>query len=192
MRTRRWIQTTLIAVTAATMLGAGHPISGSTITGGTPAQQAMGRWAQARFADQGLALPPLEIRFHAERTGCYGRLGYFVDGVASMCGTHVDPMARRTLLHEMAHGWIESNVSPAEQLGFLDLRGLSTWNDPDVDWEERGFEQAADIIAWALHDQGTGTSMPPIPDNDLEQLTEAYTFLTSDPLPMLPGGPFSR
>jgi hypothetical protein len=186
MRTKRWIGTVGIAAIAAMTLGAGHPNWGITIIGGTPAQRAMARWAEARYSAAGLALPPLEVRFHVDRSGCHERLGYYLDGVASICGTHADRMARRTLVHEMAHGWIESNLSGAEGVRFLELRGLRSWNDPWVDWEERGFEQAAEIMAWALDDQGTGIHMPSIPDNSRGHLAEGFEFLTGDPLPVIP------
>ena len=187
MRTKRWIGTVVIAASGAMTLVAGQPDRDIAITGGTRAQQAMVHWAEARFAAAGLVLPPLEIRFHVDRNGCHERLGYFVDGVASICGTHANAMARRTLLHEMAHGWIGSNLSGAERVRFLELRGLRTWNDPGVAWDERGSEQAAEIMAWALDDQGTGILMPSIPNNSLERLADGYEFLTGDPLPSLPG-----
>lgn len=187
MRTKRRIGTTVIAAFAAMALVAGQPDRDITIAGGTRAQQAMAHWAEARFTAGGLVLPPLEIHFHVDPSGCHERLGYFADGVASICGTDATPMARRTLLHEMAHGWTNSNLSGAERLRFLELRGLRTWNDPGVARDERGFEQAAEIIAWALDDQGTGILLPSIPNNSLEDLADGYELLTGDLLPSLPG-----
>lgn len=176
----------VIAAIAATTLGAGHHDLGTKVIGGTPAQQAMARWAQARFVTAELSLPPLEIRFHPDPSGCHERLGYFVDGVASVCGTHANPMARRTILHEMAHGWIGINLSGAERTRFLELRGLRTWNDQGVAWDERGSEQAAEIMAWALDERETG--LPMFPNNSLEQMADGYESLTGDRLPSLPAG----
>lgn len=158
------------------------------ITGGTPSQRAMARWAIGRFEAGGLTLPPLDVRFHTARTGCYGRLGYYVDGTVDVCGVHVNQMSRRTLLHEMAHGWVESNVSPDQRARFLHLRRLRTWNDHGVDWEQRGFEHAAEIMSWALCDQGTGTQLPSVPLNSPDQLADAYKLLTGRPLPGLTAG----
>jgi hypothetical protein len=172
-------------VVAAMTLGAGQPDWGPVITGGTPSQRAMARWALAGFAAEGLLLPPLEIRFLASESACRGGLGFYVDGVARICGISATRMTRRTLLHEMAHGWINSNLSVDEQLRFLELRGLRTWNADGVPWEERGFEQAAEVMSWALCDQGTGYLRPLIPNNSVEQLSEAYELLTARPLPNL-------
>jgi hypothetical protein len=183
MRTTRWIGTAMVATVTALTLGAAVPKTGITVAGGTPPQQAMAEWAVGRFVAGGLSLPPLEIRFHPTRDGCRARLGYYLDGAVDLCGTHTNQMARRTLLHEMAHGWVESNLSEAGRDRFLELRALSTWNDHTVAWEERGFEQAAEIMSWALGDQGTGILRPSIPRNSLEQLTDAYELLTGNPLP---------
>jgi hypothetical protein len=153
------------------------------ISGGTPAQQAMARWAVGRFEAEGLTLPSLEIRFHRSRNGCEGRMGGYSNGTADLCGEHVNWMSRRTLLHEMAHGWVEATVSADLKARFLRLRQLETWSDHDVDWEERGTEHAAEIISWALDDQGTGTHQPSVPRNDPAQLAEAYLLLTGRALP---------
>lgn len=66
---------------------------------------------------------------------------------------------------------------------FLDLRGLTTWNDDRVAWEERGFEQGAEIIAWSLGDQGEVILMPSIPNNERPQMIEAFEVLTGEPFP---------
>jgi hypothetical protein len=184
MRTERWIGTAVIAGLTAMTLVAGQPVGDIPITGGNPAQQAMAHWAEARYAAAGLVLPPLQIHFHVDLSGCHERLGYFADGVASICGTHANPMARRTLLHEMAHGWINRNLSGAERVRFLELRGLRTWNDQGVTWDERGFEQAAEIMAWALDEQETG--LPMFPNNSLEQMADGYESLTGNLLPPPP------
>ncbi|MBA3552099.1 MAG: hypothetical protein H0W27_04425 [Actinobacteria bacterium] len=87
----------------------------------------------------------------------------------------------------MAHGWAGSNLSSGERARFLELRGLTTWNDHGADWNERGSEHAAEIMSWALGDQGTGINTPSIPDNSIEQLTAAYELLTGNPLPEVSG-----
>jgi hypothetical protein len=159
--------------------------TGTRITGGSPGQQAMARWAIGRFEAAGLSLPSVEIRFHPTPKGCNGRLGFYSDSAADLCGVHVNLMARRTLLHEMAHGWVESTVSADLKARFLRLRQLESWNDHGVDWEERGTEHAAEIISWAICDQGTGTNLPSVPRNGLDQLADAYELLTGRPLPEL-------
>lgn len=187
MRTTRWIAAAVIGAVAAIAVGVNRPASGITIVGGTAEQQAMARWAVTRFAAADLDLPPLQIQFHTDSSRCEGRLGYYRHQVASVCATHTDHMARRLLLHEMAHGWVEANLSGEERARFLELRRLRSWNDDSVEWSERGTEHAAEIMSWALHDQATGTRMPSIPDRSPDQLADAYEFLTGSPLPELSG-----
>jgi hypothetical protein len=145
----------------------------------------MARWAVGRFEAEGFMLPALEIRFHRSRNGCEGRMGGYSNGTADLCGEHVNWMSRRTLLHEMAHGWVDATVSADLKARFIRLRQLETWSDHDVDWEERGTEHAAEIISWALDGQGTGTRQASIPRNDPDQLADAYELLTGYPLPEL-------
>jgi hypothetical protein len=183
MQTRRWIGWLAVAAMVVLTLAMTRLETETRIIGGTPAQQVMARWAVGRFTESGMNLPSLEVRFHRASTSCGGRMGSYRDGEADICGTHVNSMSRRTLLHEMAHAWVDANVSADLEARFLRLRQLETWNDHAVDWEERGTEHAAEIISWALNGQGTGTERPSIPRNDPEQLATAYALLTGHPLP---------
>jgi len=92
-----------------------------------------------------------------------------------VCTVLVNEMARRNLLHEMGHLWIDQNVSRTDCDRFLKLRGLQAWNGSTDPWEERGYEQAAEIMAWAL---GTRILTAQIPDNDPVQLGAAFELLT--------------
>jgi hypothetical protein len=185
MQGTRWIRTVLIGLTAAVALGWPGQASSITIVGGTPEQRAMTVWAAGRFEAVGLSLPALEVRFHEGREACRGRLGYYLDGVVDVCREHTNLWASRELLHEMAHGWLDANLSPVERARFLRLRQLNTWNDAGVVWDERGFEHGAEIMAWAIGDQEGGIYTPSIPDNEVSQLAVAYRVLTGDPLPEL-------
>ena len=163
---------------------AGPPANGIRVTGGTPAHQEMAKWAISRFGAEGLVLPALDIRFHLDRKGCRDRLGYYADGVADLCYVHLELMASRTLMHEMAHGWLDVNMSVAERERFLRLRGLDTWNDEHAAWDDRGYEQAAEIMAWALGDQRNDWR-PMFANNSRGELVVAYETLTGNPLPDL-------
>jgi hypothetical protein len=181
-----------VLAAAALLLGAGRPNAGRPdtgvrVVGGSAEQRAMAEWAVRRFTAAGLSLPPFEIRFHDGRQDCHDRTGYYLKGVADLCSPQVSYLARRTILHELAHGWVEANFSQAQQTEFLRLRGLTTWND-SVAWEQRGFEHAAEIMGWALADQADGTRMPALPDNSRQELADAYQLLTGFPLPQ-PSGP---
>jgi hypothetical protein len=166
---------------AAVLLQA--PVPSFGVAGGSPEQRRMVTWAVERFAAAGLTLPPLEIRFHAAKDGCGGRLGLYDDGVVDVCRRHADFWAARVLLHELAHGWLDANATEATRDGFLELRGLATWNDRAVDWEARGYEQGAEIIAWAIGDQSGGIYAPSIPDNEPRRLAIAFRALTGAELP---------
>ena len=127
-----------------------------------PAQIELARWAVARFENAGLKAPVVEIHFHSDASGCSGHLGYAKAGEVDVCTVLVNEMARRNLLHEMGHIWIDENVDEA-------LR------ERTVPWEERGYEQGAEIMAWAL---GTGILTAQIPDNDPVQLAVGFELLT--------------
>jgi len=183
MDTRRWIGRAALVAGIAVALAGWRADAGIAISGGTSAQQAMGRWAAERFEDAGIDVPWVDLRFHRDRSECEDRMGTYRDGVADLCGVHVNDLSRRTLLHELSHAWVDSHVSVSLEQRFLRLRGLEAWNDHDADWEARGTEHAAEIIAWALDGQGTGTALPSIPDNDREDLAKAYRLLTGRQLP---------
>lgn len=149
------------------------------VLGGSPEQFDLVRWGVRRFEDAGLGLPTLEVRFHAERSGCAGHLGYYrADGVDLCGGVTVNLTTRRDLLHEMAHAWIQANLGPEERERFLEIRGLSSWNGGDVPWQERGFEQGAEILAWYLGDRVLSAM---VPDNGPEDLETAVRTLLSAP-----------
>ena len=141
-----------------------------------PAQRQLAEWAVARFERAGLDPPTVEIHFHSDASGCGGHLGYARDGRVDVCTVLVNEMARRNLLHEMGHIWIDQNVSRAEGIRFLELRGLPTWNAPTSDWGHRGYEQGAEIISWAL---GNRILSAQIPNNDPEQLEAGFQLLTA-------------
>jgi len=139
------------------------------------AQQELARWAVARFERAGLDTPTVQIRFHADRSGCGGHLGYARDGRVEVCTVLVNEMARRNLLHEMGHVWIDQHVSRSVRNGFLERRGLQYWNVASDPWEDRGYEQGAEIMAWAL---GTRILTAQIPGNDPAQLEAGFELLT--------------
>ncbi len=175
----------MVAAVAVANLLAGQPDPRVTIAGATAEQHEMAEWAIGRFEAVGLTLPRIEIRFHVDHDSCHGHLAYYGGGVADMCYVHADPMAARSLLHEMAHGWLDVNVTGVARDRFLALRGLTTWNGKQVPWDERGFEQGAEIIAWAIGDQGEGVLMPSIPNNAPQQLVDTFELLTGRRFPEL-------
>ena len=135
----------------------------------------VGRWAVGRFEASGLEAPPVEIHFHQELSDCGGHLGFARDGRIDLCTTLVDAPARRALLHEIGHIWLDVNTTEWLRDRFLESRGLRSWNASDDPWELRGYEQAAEILAWGL---GERILTPSIPDNDPVQLSAGFELLT--------------
>jgi len=148
-----------------------------------PSQRQLARWAVARFERAGLEAPTVEIRLHTDASGCGGHLGYKKGGRVDVCTVLVNEMTRRNLLHEMSHIWMDQNVSRATGERFLGLRHLSAWNDSSDPWPERGCEQGAEIMAWALGDR---ILTPQVQDNEPARLDAAYRLLTGGAPPDRP------
>ena len=147
---------------------------------GAAEQLAMVRWAMERFEIAGLEPPVVEIAFHRGLSGCGGHLGLARQGEVDICTTLVDPIARRALLHEMGHIWLDQNLSDPERERFLEVRGVHAWNDSSDAWGLRGYEQGAEIMAWAL---GERILTPQIPDNEPIQLARGFELLTGSAPP---------
>ena len=148
-----------------------------------PAQRRLAEWAVARFERAELDPPTVEIHFHGSSSWCGGHLGYARGGRVDVCTILENEMARRNLLHELGHIWIDQNVSQADRDRFLELRGLWTWNASTVDWGDRGYEQGAEIMAWALGDRILTAQ---IPQNDAARLAEGFELLTGAETPSDP------
>jgi len=145
------------------------------VTSATPSQLRMVRWAVGRFEIAGLDAPSVDIHFDEGVTGCRGNIGYALAGRVDLCTSLVNAMARRVVLHEMAHVWLDENLEPTIRDHFLQARRLSSWNDTSDPWPMRGYEQGAEIMSWCL---GERILTAQIPDNDPTQLAAAFQLLT--------------
>jgi hypothetical protein len=145
------------------------------VTGATPEQLALARWAVGRFETAGLKPPVVEIAFHGDALGCEGHLGWAQPGRVDVCTVLANEMSRRNLLHEVSHIWLDQNLGIGTRNAFLRERGLSSWNSSRDPWELRGYEQGAEIMAWALGDR---ILSPQIPDNEPKRLAAAYELMT--------------
>ena len=150
------------------------------VTNATRGQLELVAWAVGRFQAAGLTAPSVRIAFHEDPSCCGEHLGFARGDRVDVCTTLVNAMTRRTLLHEMGHVWLDQHTSPSTRSGFLALRGLSSWNSSTDPWELRGFEQGAEIVAWAL---GERILTAQIPDNGPSQLTRAFEMLVGRSLP---------
>lgn len=181
--------TTLAAALLGWRLGSveaatGEPIRPQLMVFAADREQfQMARWAAWRFDVAGLRVPETEVHFHEDLSGCDGHLGYAKGGRIDLCMPLVDAPARRALLHEMGHLWLDENFAPLERTLFLELRGLSSWNSLNDPWNLRGYEHGAEVMAWAL---GERIITPSVPDNEPEKLELAFRMLTGDELPQLP------
>lgn len=180
-----------VALAATVLAGGGahaerepaHALVADTVRvfGADDEHQRLVRWAFGRYEHAGLEVPPIDVHFHPDTSGCYGHIGSQLGRRVDVCVVIVSEIARDALLHEMGHAWIDENVSAPVRDRFMAMRGLHAWNDQSVIWDERGFEHAAETLAWAL---GHRYLAPGIPDHDPDRLTAAFELLTMGlPLP---------
>jgi hypothetical protein len=146
-----------LSTEAGSGVGATSPIFDLTVRDDSDA--ALAKWAMSRFELAGLILPDLSLAFHDKLDECRGLYGWFRTTAPvsiDICGLNANrflPGPKRLILHELAHAWTYESIDEETKRLFLEERGLSSWLGESVAWEERGFEQAAEIIAWALMDE---------------------------------------
>lgn len=169
------------------------------VVNGTPELEAFVGWALGRFTDAGLDQPILDSVTFGPVPACAGRAGaVFDDDVGSPalvqctdayaacvpapadCGAYA-LSARFSLLHELAHVWLIQNVDDGTQAAFLEVFGITTWDDRQVPWHRRGVEHGAEVLAWGLLDEVV--PLERIDDPPCEQLAEAWGTLTSTGAP---------
>lgn len=156
---KRPIRTAIAVVLAAIFAGAGAPASVDAeapdapgIYGADPELTAVIAALIDRFNNAGLTLPEVRFYVHTTKAGCNGHVGLFKrfdeqDRIDLCITSGLD----YPILHELAHAWAHHNLADHTRQAFLDQSGL-VWNDPDVEWDERGTEVAANIVAWGLYD----------------------------------------
>lgn len=134
--------------------------------------------ALALFRHNGLALPDLEVRFFDDKDGCKGHFGLFQQRYSpwriSICSD-----LPFVLTHELAHAWEAANLDDEDRRRYLELRALTSWNDRDVPWRDRGSEDAAFVIQQNL----TATRRPPSSE-EWQSRVERYELLTRRPSPL--------
>jgi hypothetical protein len=178
------IRSPLPAIIALLVFTSGVP--SSVDLEATSSDHPMVAWAAERFAAAGLVLPDVTFEFFEDTTACRLRRGlYFPDSrVVKVCTEDRD-----VVIHELAHAWAEANLTIADKEAFTSRRHLPTWDSHDFDWEQRGTEHAAMIIAWALADESQlvrwvdergdlGFRLLNIPDSDPGQLVAEFGRLT--------------
>ena len=154
-----------------TIIGSGSSFESATLD-----------WAVDRFTSSGLALPALNVEF-AGSGDCGGNTAVAIHGgpiprikVCSKLSAAPEIVLKRTLLHEIGHIWAAESLDEATRDSFLELRGLESWADKGTPWQDRGSEQAAEIMAWALMDGEL--LLATLSDHDPVGLAVGFTVLT--------------
>jgi hypothetical protein len=148
------------------------------------------RWAMGRFDGAGLSAPAVmsvsfidvtdqDLCLHRRGLAVRGREGYriYLCLTADRVGRFV---AQDLILHELAHVWMWDNLSTAGQQQFLTRMGLTSWESPDLPWDELGKEQAAEVIKWGLTDRSVQQNHL-FAERTCADLAETFTLLTGVP-----------
>lgn len=130
------------------------------------------RWGLERFEASVLPMPKIgSVTFLTNETKCRGLSGFYSaeNGGAKITLCHrvadvcEDTLCRTwargprtTLLHELAHAWMNEYIDEHTRTSFLRFEGVPRWSDPTDPWEDRGMERAANTIAhWLMHESGS-------------------------------------
>ena len=118
-------------------------------------------WAIGLFERADLTLPPLQFVYHGDdQDRCGGYRGVHElrgdRSVIGLCMTEVSKVNNATVLHEVAHAWLEHELTAERQAEFQALRGYDRWRDHGAHWGAQGCEQAAEIMVWGLIDRPIG------------------------------------
>jgi hypothetical protein len=149
-----------------------------TIENATPTQVAVIHTAAQRFADANLILPDLTIRFGDDPADCFGHLAIFDVATTPWTITICSDLAF-VLTHELAHAWLDSNMSGPTREQYLSLRDKANWDDKHAEWSDRGVEDAAFVIQQNL----MITPRSPLSEEWQTRL-EAYELLTDQTTPL--------
>jgi hypothetical protein len=162
-------------------------VDGIELHNADASQRALVVWALGRFEAAGLPAPPvISVTFPPAEACFSGFAGWMVhDDTGSnieVCytsefltaGSEFALLARRTILHELAHVWERAHVAEASRQAFLDLRNLEAWTGAEQ-WARRANEQAAEVLVWGLMEELT---LPRLPDPTCDGLAEAFELVT--------------
>ena len=170
--------------------GGAAPLNSGTVAATYTSEEfELLEFARSRFAQSGLELPDIAVEFPTDDSRCYGYGGVYLPTELTV---RICRPSESTMIHELAHAWVETTFNDSDRNAFLELRGLETWTGGEH-WDQRGAEQAAEIITWALmdtditvrwletNDDGTTeetTRLFKVPNSNPDQLVAAYHELT--------------
>jgi hypothetical protein len=183
---KTWITALIILMTLSTSgVGAGEGTTGAEDETPTEARSASVTWAIGRFERAALDLPDFEVAFAEDPGQCGGNTAIAVHSEQAsrivVCTDNgvSETVIHRTLLHEIAHIWARVTLDDATRETFMVERGLERWDEGR--WHERGSEQAAEVITWALMDREL--LMATLTDHTPDSLIASYETLTGSTVP---------
>jgi hypothetical protein len=150
-----------------------------SFVGGSQAQRTTVLNAVDRFTSHDLALPDLEVRFHAGAQGCEGYRGLFHPdrGHPSIDLCYEGEFL---VLHELGHAWEHFNLDDQTRQTFVEYVGAGSWTSAKVRHKAQAVEIAADTMAYGL------LSAPLAPGQNLDREFARFELLTGSPSPRLP------
>jgi hypothetical protein len=134
--------------------------------------------ALAAFRENDLDLPNLDVRFFDDEAECHGHQGLFQQSFTPwrllICSD-----LQFVPTHELAHAWEAATLTDDDRDRYVEARGLTTWDNPDVAWDERGVEDVAFILQ-----QNLTTTNPPLTSATWIERAAAYELITGRPSPL--------
>jgi hypothetical protein len=100
--------------------------------------------------------------------------------MGELCGFEVSSTQVSNLTAEL-DAEVNANVTDAQRVAFMDLRGLKNWGDRDTPWNQRGTEWAAVVMQQGL----SGLPLPPVLSNEARSRLQAFELLTGRVAPVL-------
>ncbi len=137
------------------------------------------------FEAAGLTIDPaVTVGLYRTPEACKGNMGLYLPNAepqVRVCWTHEDAgvehrLRAQALTHELAHAYIDANVSEPLQQAYLEFNGLESWRAGAVAWEDRGTEHAAELVTWAVLDPAV--QFIDFADQSCAHWAAAFTLLT--------------
>ena len=160
---------------------------------GTPGLEGLIAWSFDQFRTHGLGTPMVRrVTFHEKQIDkCEGVAGLILGDVVTVCFgsaaacvdrncTGWQTWAKKAVLHELAHAWIDEHLTAEVIKQFLAVTGMPTWASPTHAWGDRGVELAAETLAWAMTDQPIQVN-PKVGPHSCDELAQYYEILTGRP-----------
>lgn len=162
-----------------------------------PIHEEFTRWLFDRYHAAGIGLPEIAAVWFPPAPECDELGGLAIESDERYEGRHTVvicfeadrllwddsesgwfPTAAAYGLHELAHIWMVDHLTDDIRTAYNEMAGLTFWRGADAEWAQRGVEQAAFTIPWAI--TGVDDAVWPISfeDASCEELANRYRLLT--------------